>query len=217
MKTDAELQKDILEELSWDPLIPEAGIGVAVAEGVVTLSGHLQTYAEKVAVIHAVERVSGVKAVAVEIEVVPAGMHPSSDTEIASALEHALNWNTSIPRDRVKVMVEKGWVTLSGELDWNFQREACERLARPLRGVVGITNTIGLKPVSVPVSISSRIEAALIRQVLREAKRIEVSVDGNVVTLKGHVHSWAERNAVEGVAWSAPGINRVNSQLTVEP
>ncbi len=217
MKTDTELQKDILEELSWDPLIPEASVGVAVAEGVVTLTGHLETYAEKVAVTHAVDRVAGVKAVAVELEVVPAGLHPSSDTEIASALEHALSWNSSVPRGRIKVMVEKGWVTLTGEVDWNFQRQACEHVARPLRGIVGITNNIRLKPVSVPVSISSRIEAALIRQVLREAKRINVSVDGNVVTLKGHVHSWAERNAVEGVAWSAPGINRVNSQLTVEP
>lgn len=216
MKTDSDLKKDVLTELAWDPLVPEARVGVTVSEGVVTLTGHLDTYAEKVAARRAVERVSGVKAIAMELDVIPLGLHQRSDTEIATAIEHALSWNTSIPQDRVKVTVEKGWVTLSGELDWNFQRRAVERMIRPLKGVVGITDNIRLKTLAVPVNISSRIQDALTRQAVREARRIEISMDGSVVTLRGHVHSWAERNAAEGATWSAPGVSRVNNELTIE-
>ncbi|NMM14604.1 MAG: BON domain-containing protein [Rhodoferax sp.] len=216
MKTDSDLKKDVLTELSWDPLVPEARVGVAVNDGVVTLTGHLDTYAEKVAARRAVERVSGVKAIAVEVDVVPMGIHQRSDTEIATAVEHALGWNTSVPQDRVKVTVEKGWVTLSGELDWNFQRRAVERMVRPLKGVVGITDNIRLKALPIPVNLSNRIQDALTRQAMREARRIEISMDGSVVTLRGHVHSWAERSAAEGATWSAPGVSRVNNQLTIE-
>ena len=216
MKTDSELKKDVLAELAWDPLVPEARIGVAVSDGVVTLTGHLDSYAEKIAAKHAAERVIGVKALAVEIEVTPLGIHQRSDTEIAAAAEHALGWNTSIPQDRVKVTVEKGWVTLSGELDWNFQRRAVERLIRPLKGVVGISDNIRLKTAAAPVNLSSRIQDALVRQAVREARRIEVAMEGSVVTLKGHVHSWAERSAAEGATWAAPGVSKVNNQLTVQ-
>jgi len=197
MKTDSDLKKDVLAELLWDPLVPEAKIGVAVNEGVVTLSGHLDTYAEKVAAKRAAERVAGVKAIAVELTVIPAGLHQRNDTEIATAIEHVLAWNTSVPQNQVKVMVEKGWITLSGELDWNFQRRAVERMIRPLKGVVGITDNIRLKELPVSHNIASRIQEALTRQATREAQRIEIQVDGSVVTLRGHVHSWAERNAAE--------------------
>jgi osmotically-inducible protein OsmY len=216
MKTDSELKKDVLAELAWDPLVPETRIGVAVSDGVVTLTGHLDSYAEKIAAKHAAERVIGVKALAVEIEVTPLGIHQRSDTEIAAAAEHALGWNTSIPQDRVKVTVEKGWVSLSGELDWNFQRRAVERLIRPLKGVVGISDNIRLKTAAAPVNLSSRIQDALVRQAVREARRIEVAMEGSVVTLKGHVHSWAERSAAEGATWAAPGVSKVNNQLTVQ-
>lgn len=215
MKTDSDLKKDVLTELLWDPLVPEARVGVAVSDGVVTLTGHLDTYAEKVAAKRAVERVAGVKAVAIELEVIPAGAHQRSDTEIAAAVQHALSWNTSVPQGRVKVTVEKGWVTLSGELDWNFQRRAVERMIRPLKGVAGIIDNIALKALPIPVNLSSRIQDALTRQAVREAKRIEISVDGSVVTLRGNVHSWAERTAAEGATWSAPGVSRVNNQLTI--
>lgn len=216
MKTDSELKAEVLSELSWDPLVPEARVGVAVSEGVVTLTGHLDSYAEKVAARRAAERVSGVAAVAVELDVIPAGAHQRSDTEIAAAVQHALSWNTSVPQDRVRVTVENGWVTLNGELDWNFQRRALERMIRPLKGVAGIADNIRLKSLPIPVNLSHRIEEALTRQAVREAKRIEISVDGSVVTLRGHVHSWAERNAAEGVTWSAPGVSRVNNQLTID-
>jgi osmotically-inducible protein OsmY len=216
MKTDSELKKDVLSELLWDPLISETKVGVTVNEGVVTLTGHLDTYAEKVAAKRAAERVSGVKAIALELDVIPAGIHQRSDTEIALAVEHALSWNTSVPQDRVKVAVEKGWVTLTGDLDWNFQRRAVERMVRPLKGVVGITDNIQLKTLPIPLKLQERIQDALTRQAMREARRIEVSVEGSEVTLRGHVHSWAERNAAEGASWSAPGVVRVNNQLTVE-
>ena len=216
MKTDADLKNDVLTELTWDPLVPEAKVGVAVSEGVVTLTGHLDTYAEKIATQRAVERVSGVKAIALEMEVVPQGIHKRSDTEIAMAIEHALGWNSSVPKDRVKVAVEKGWVTLSGELDWNFQRRAVERMLRPLKGVVGITDNITLKALPMPVNLATRIQDALVRQASREARRIDISMDGSVVTLRGRVHSWAEKNAAEGATWSAPGVSRVNNELTVE-
>ncbi len=216
MKTDADLKRDVLTELSWDPLVPETRVGVAVSEGVVTLTGHLDTYAEKVAAKRAAERVGGVKAIAVEIDVIPLGIHQRSDTEIAAAVEHAMAWNTSVPADQVKVTVEKGWVTLEGELDWNFQRRAVERMIRPLKGVVGISDDIRLKALPLPTNLSNRIKEALTRQAMREAKRIEIAVDGSVVTLRGHVHSWAERNSAEGATWSAPGVSRVNNQLTIE-
>lgn len=216
MKTDSELKKDILNELLWDPLVPEARIGVAVTDGVVTLTGHLDNYAEKVAAKRSVERVAGVQAIAVELDVIPAGAHQRSDTEIAAAVQHALSWNTSVPPARVSVTVEKGWVTLSGELDWNFQRRALERMIRPLKGVAGIVDNIRLKSLPIPVNLSNRIQDALTRQAMREARRIEVLVDGSVVTLRGHVHSWAERNAAEGATWSAPGVSRVNNQLTID-
>ena len=216
MKTDSELKKDVLAELLWDPLIAETKVGVTVNEGVVTLTGHLDTYAEKVAAKRAAERVSGVKAIAVELDVIPAGIHQRSDTEIALAVEHALSWNTSVPQGRVKVAVEKGWVTLTGDLDWNFQRRAVERMVRPLKGVVGITDNIQLKTLPIPLKLQERIQDALTRQAMREARRIDVSVEGSEVTLRGHVHSWAERNAAEGASWSAPGVVRVNNQLTVE-
>ena len=215
MKTDADLRDDVLTELSWDPLIPEARVGVTVSDGVVTLTGHLDTYAEKIAAKRAVERVSGVKTIALELDVIPPGAHQRSDTEIAAAVEHALSWNTSVPQDRIKVTVEKGWVTLSGELDWNFQRRAAERMIRPLKGVVGIVDNIRLKALPIPVNLSNRIQDALTRQAVREARRIEISMDGSVVTLHGTVHSWAERNAAEGATWSAPGVSRVNNQLTI--
>lgn len=216
MKTDSEIKNDVLSELLWDPLVSETKVGVTVNEGVVTLTGHLDTYAEKVAAKRAAERVSGVKAIAVEIDVIPAGIHQRSDTEIALAVEHALSWNTSVPQDRVKVTVEKGWVTLTGDLDWNFQRRAVERMVRPLKGVVGITDNIQLKTLPIPLKLQERIQEALTRQAMREARRIEVSVEGSEVTLRGHVHSWAEKNAAEGATWSAPGVVRVNNQLTVE-
>jgi osmotically-inducible protein OsmY len=215
MKTDSELKKDVLTELAWDPVVPEAHVGVAVDTGVVTLYGHLDTYEQKVAAKRAAERVTGVRAIALELEVVPRADHERSDTGIAGAIDNALDWSTLVPRDQIHVAVEHGWVTLTGEVNWNYQRRVVERLIRPLKGVVGITDSMRLKPRALPDDLNNRIKEAFSRQAMREAKRIEVEVNGHTVTLRGQVHSWADRNAAEGVTWSAPGVTRVNNKLVV--
>lgn len=216
MKTDSELKQSVQEELSWEPSVPEERVGVSVKDGVVTLTGHLDTYVEKDAAQRAAQRVAGVKAVAVELDVIPKVPHQRSDTEIATSIDHLLEWNIATPHDCIKVTVEKGWVTLNGELDQNFQRLAAERVIRPLMGVVGISNLIRLKDAPIPSDLTSRIQSALVRQAMREGKRIDISVDDGVVTLRGHVHSWAERNAAEGTTWSSPGVRRVDNQLVVD-
>ena len=216
MKTDAQLKMDITSELEWDPSINATNVGVAVKEGVVTLSGHLDTYAEKHAIERAVQRVEGVQALAVELDVKLDPGHKRSDSDIAAAAESALQWHALVPEDRVRVKVEKGWVTLTGEVDWEFQRASAEKAVRALTGVVGLSNGITLKVKTTPANISTRIRDALARQAEREAKDIEVSVSGSVVTLSGKVHSWAERTAAQGAAWSAPGITQVVNRLSVE-
>jgi osmotically-inducible protein OsmY len=153
--------------------------------------------------------------VAVELDVKPIAGHKRSDAEIGAAVESALRWNSLVPDDRVKVMVEHGWVTLSGELDWDYQRDQAMKAVRPLTGVLGVTNQMSLKPQVAPSNITQRIQSALQRQAEREAKGIEVIVSGHTVTLKGQVHSWAERKAAQGAAWSAPGISSVVNQLRV--
>lgn len=215
MKSDAQLKKDVEAELDWDASVDATHVGVAVKDGVVTLSGHLDTYAEKIAAERAAQRVEGVKALAVELDVKLAPGHRRSDAEIAAAAESALKWSTLVPEDRITVRVERGWVTLSGEVDWDYQRNHAAKAVRPLTGVVGVTNQIALKPQVTPANITHRIQSALQRQAEREAQHIEVIVSGHTVTLKGQVHSWAERNAAQGAAWSAPGITSVINQLRV--
>jgi osmotically-inducible protein OsmY len=215
MKTDEDLKRDVITELSWNPLVPEKWVQVTVSEGVVTLTGTLDTYVQKVAAKRTVGRVGGVKAIVVELKVAPLDIDRRSDTDIAAAVWHVLSWSTSIPAG-VKLTVENGWVTLSGELDWDFQRQAVERIARPLKGVVGITDNIQLKTLPTPGNLPKRIHDALTRQAMGEARRIKISVAGSVVTLRGHVHSWAERGSAEGTTWSAPGVSQINNQLTID-
>jgi osmotically-inducible protein OsmY len=216
MKSDTQLKQDVESELAWDPSINATHVGVTVNDGVVTLSGHLDSYAEKIAAERAAQRVQGVKALAVELDVRLLAGHKRSDAEIAAAAESALKWNTLVPDNRVKVMVEKGWVTLSGEVEWEYQRQHAMKAVRPLTGVTGISNGITLKAQVTPADVSARIQGALQRQAEREAKGIEIVVDGHSVTLEGRVHSWAERAAAQGAAWSAPGITSVVNQLRVD-
>jgi osmotically-inducible protein OsmY len=216
MKTDAQLKADVTQELSWDPAINATAVGVAVKDGVVTLTGHLQTYAEKFALERALQRVQGVHAIALELDVKLSPSHQRSDTDIANAAETALQWHALVPAERLRVKVEKGWVTLSGELDWDYQRSAAEKAVRPLTGVIGVSNTITLKPQATPVNVKQRIQEALTRQAEREAKHMEVQVSGSSVTLQGKVHSWAERAAAQGAAWAAPGVTLVVNNLQVE-
>ena len=205
-----------MAELAWDPAVKSTAIGVAVKDGVVTLNGHLDTFAEKHAATRAVQRVSGVKAVAVELDVRLALDHKRSDTEIAANAEQALKWNTLVPLDAIRMTVDHGWVTLNGEVEWDYQRRSVEKAIRPLTGVVGISNDITLRSKAQVTDLSRKIEEALTRQAIREAKQIQVTVDGSTVTLTGKVHSWREREAVQGVAWSAPGVRAVVNELRVD-
>jgi osmotically-inducible protein OsmY len=215
MKTDAQLKKDVSAELDWDPSINATQIGVAVKDGVVTLTGHLDTYAEKHAIERAVQRVQGVKAFAVEVDVKLAPGHQRSDSEIAAAAESALKWHSLVPEERLQVKVEKGWVTLKGEVDWEYQRRNAEKAIRPLTGVVGVSNAITLKPTTSATNVADRIREALTRHAEHEAKHIEVVVSGSTVTLRGKVDSWPERTAAYGAAWSAPGVLSVVNELKV--
>ncbi|MEO8309599.1 MAG: BON domain-containing protein [Caldimonas sp.] len=214
-KSDTALKASVLAELTWDPAVKETAVGVAVKGGVVTLTGHLETYAEKEAALRAVRRVSGVRAIAVEIDVKLSPDHVRGDTDIAASIELGLRWHTSIPVDAVRVQVEHGWVTLQGEVEWDFQRRSAESQVRVLKGVVGISNEIKLRPKPQVADLSRRIEEALRRQALRDAQRIHISLDGSTVKLTGQVHSWQERQAAQGVAWSAPGVRAVINELEV--
>jgi osmotically-inducible protein OsmY len=215
MKTDTQLKKDVQAELEWDASVNAANVGVAVKDGVVTLTGHLDTFAEKYQIERAASRVSGVRALAVELDVKLAANHVRSDSEIAQAVESALQWHALIPADRIRFKVEKGWVTLSGEVDWDFQRRNTEKAVRTLVGVTGVTNIITLKALTSPANVTARIRDALKRQAEREANAIQVDVVDSTATLRGQVHSWSERVAAQGAAFSAPGITRVVNELRV--
>ncbi|OUM00915.1 BON domain-containing protein [Variovorax sp. JS1663] len=215
MKTDAQLKHEVEQELEWDPAVNASHVGVAVDKGVVTLSGHLETYGEKYLVERAVQRVQGVKALAVELDVKLAPGHKRNDSELAQAAEAALTWHTLVPDERLTVKVEGGWVTLRGDVDWEYQRNAAAQAIRSLTGVLGFTNEIVIKPRVMSSNVTTRIREALARHAEREADRIEVQVSGATATLKGTVHSWAERAAAQGAAWSAPGVTSVINELKV--
>ena len=215
MKTDAQLKRDVIAELEWDPVIDETGVGVSVKDGVVTLAGHLATFAEKVAVERAVQRVNGVKAIAIELDVKLEVGHKRSDTEIAQAAEMAFKWHALIPAERIQVRVEKGWLTLKGEVDWEYQRRNAEKAVRTLTGVVGVANAITLKASTTPANVANRIRDALTRHAEHEAKHLEIIVSGSVVTLRGTVDSWPERTAAFGAAWSSPGVLSVVNEIKV--
>ena len=215
MKSDVELKKDVTAELAWDPAVKSTAIGVAVKDGVVTLSGHLETFADKHAAERALRRVAGVKAIALELDVKLSSDHRRSDTDIAAGAGEALKWNTLVPRESIRLAVDHGWVTLRGDVEWDYQRRGVEKAIRPMMGVVGISNEIMLRAGPKGTDLSHKIEQALTRQATREARHIQVDVDGATVKLSGTVHSWQERNAAQGVAWSAPGVITVINDLLV--
>lgn len=215
MKTDTQLKADVTDELAWDPAINAAAVGVAVKDGVVTLSGELTTFAEKHAVERAVRRVAGVRGLAIDLDVKLAPEHKRTDAEIAEAAIAAMRWHSMVPDERVKVQVEDGWVTLTGELDWGYQYASAEQAVRPLTGVRGVTNEITIKPRVNAKDLGSEISAALTRQAQREANHINVEVEGGVVTLSGKVHSMAEHEAALGTAFAARGVSRVIDHLRV--
>jgi osmotically-inducible protein OsmY len=215
MKTDAQLKSDIEAELEWEPSINAAHVGVAVDKGIVTLTGHLETFAEKFAIDRVVSRIAGVQAVAVELDVKLAAGHVRSDTEIAASAEAALRWNTMVPADKIRLKVEKGWVTLSGEVDWDFQRREAVSAVHAIKGVRSVINSISLKARSAPADVAARILDALKRRAQREARDVHVTMAGGVVTLRGQVHSVPDRDAACGAALAAPGVTGVIDELTL--
>lgn len=216
MKSDAMLRSDIVAELNFDPAITATDVGVIVRDGVVTLTGHPSSHAEKHAIERAAQRVKGVKALAVEMAVkLPAGSE-RTDADIARAAENALEWNVLVPDDAIHPMVENGWITLNGHVEWEYQRRAAEVAVRNLLGVKGVTDLVEVKARFSPADVERKIREALQRQADRDALHIEVLVEGAQVTLRGHVRSWAERRAAQGAAWSAPGVGSVVNNLLVE-
>ena len=215
MESDTQLKADVTDELTWDCAINANNIGVMVADGVVTLTGHLDTFAEKHAVERAVRRVAGVRGIAMELDVKLSADHERSDSEIARAAAEAIRLNSLVPDGRVQVEVENGWVTLTGQVDWSYQLASAGQCLRPLAGVRGLFNEITVKPRVKGADIEKEIIAALTRQAVREARHIGIEVEGAVVTLSGNVHSLAEHDAAVGVAFSAPGVSRVIDHLQV--
>lgn len=215
MKTDALLKADVLAELAWDPAINPAAIGVAVRQGLVTLTGHLDTLEQKHAAERAVRRVAGVRGIAVELDVRLVPEHRRSDSDVARAAIAALRWNSLVPDDRVQVEVEDGWLTLNGEVDWPYQLASAEQCIRPLTGVRGVTNLVTLKPHVRGLDIAGQITEALKRHAEREARHIDVEVDGGTVTLSGTVDSLAEHDAAIGAAFGTRGVTSVIDKLDV--
>ncbi|KRB58334.1 ornithine aminotransferase [Rhizobium sp. Root708] len=212
---DLHLRQTILDELEFEPSIDAADIGVAADNGIVTLTGHVRTYAEKEAAERVVRRVKGVRGIAAEIEVRIFGPKETDDDDIARRAVKMLDWNVSVPKDSVQVRVLKGWVTLRGEVEWQYQKNAACDAVRDLAGVVGVSNLVELTPRITATDVKKRIEDAFQRDAALEAGAIKIDVKDRKVTLSGKVKTWSERQAAERAAWSAPGIAILDDRLTV--
>jgi len=217
MKSDVELRRDVLDELEWEPSIDAAQIGVTTREGVVTLAGTAKSYSEKLKAERVTKRVLGVKAIANDIEVRLPGTHERTDSDIARVAVDALKWRASVPEGRIKVAVGKGWVTLEGEVDWQYQKDVALEAVHHLVGVKGVTNLITVKPRVSATEVKSPIEAAFRRSAELDAQKIRVETKDGKVTLHGQLQSWAERDEAERTAWAAPGVTQVENFIAIVP
>lgn len=216
MKTDIEIQKDVLDELKWEPYLSATEIGVAVKNGIVTLSGTVNSYLKKTRAEKAAKRVSGVKAVAEDIEVKYADSLLKNDTEIAETILNALKWHSAINEEKIKVKVEDGIVTLDGEVDWEFQRNSAVMQIENLIGVKRIVNNITIKSGIVPKELKQKVNSAFHRSATIDSEKINIEVAGSKVTLTGKVRSWAEKNDAENAVWAAQGVNKVENNLEID-
>ena len=214
---DAQLRHDLEDELEWEPSLNATEIGVAVHDGVVTLTGSVESYTEKRKAERVAKRVRGVKAVANEIEVRMPGTSQRTDAEIARAALDALTWEITVPDDRIKISVSQGWVYLEGDVDWQYQRTAAEEAVHSLVGVRGVTDEILVKPQASAAEVQSRIEAAFRRNAELDAQQVRVELLDGKVTLHGQLHSWAERDEADRIAWAAPGVSEVENLIMVTP
>jgi osmotically-inducible protein OsmY len=214
-RTDEEIQQDILEELEWDTRVQPNEIGVAVKDGIVTLTGWVDSYLKKLAAEDAAHRVHGVKAVANDLEVRLPGFAERTDVDLAAAVINALKWDVLVPASKLDVTVSQGWVTLKGEVDFGFQKREAERVIRHIAGIKGITNLIVVRPRVAPSDLKEKIERELVRNAETDAEHIQVEVQGSKVILRGTVRSHAEKKAAEEAAWSAPGVSEVENRIVI--
>ena len=217
VRTDEDIQQDVLDELKWDSRVQVNEIGVAVTDGVVTLTGWVDSYMKKLAAEAAAHRVHGVKAVANDIEVRLPGSAERTDADLAKAVLDALRWDAAVPTDKIDVTVSHGWVTLKGEVEFGFEKRDAERAIQRLSGVKGVTNLITVRPHPLPTDLKQNIEKALVRNAETDAQRITIEVQGSKVILRGTVRSYAEKKAAEDTAWSAPGVTEVENRIVVSP
>ncbi len=216
MRTDAIIKEDVLNELDWEPSIDATKVGVTCVNGVVTLSGYVNTFTEKLAAERAAKRVFGVRAVVEEIEVKIGGVYKRTDQDIAQAALNNLRWRTNVPDKDISLKVENAWITLEGAVEWNFQKDAAKNAVKDLAGVRGVTNIIRVKTSIEPSNIKDKIKKAFERNATLDADHVNVRVDGHKVILSGSIQSMAEKKQAEEAAWAAPGVTEVVDNLEIQ-